>query len=117
LRSSPATRTKCRPCPPWAAPTPAGRCASCGPSAARLTNTSFFGPSKQETNMQWIHPDSLPEVAGSLERFVLNRHGEVDGFVMNGQTQTPILVHTPPHMEGELVGNMNAGDKHGSRGK
>src|SRR5437867_167710 len=66
--------------------------------------------------MHWIDPDSLPEVAGILERFVLNRHGEVDGFVMNGQTQTPILVHTPPHMEGELVGNMKAGDKLRVRG-
>jgi len=66
--------------------------------------------------MHWIDPDSLPEVAGILERFVLNPHGEVDGFVMNGQTQTPILVHTPPHMEGELVGNMKAGDKLRVRG-
>jgi hypothetical protein len=53
--------------------------------------------------MHWIDPDSLPEVAGTLERFVLNPHGEVDGFVVKGQEQTPILVHTPPHMEGELT--------------
>jgi hypothetical protein len=61
--------------------------------------------------MHRIDPDSLPEVAGTLERFVLNPHGEVDGFVMNSQTQTPILVHTPPHMEGELTGNVKTGDK------
>jgi hypothetical protein len=66
--------------------------------------------------MHWIDPDSLLEVAGTLERFVLNPHGEVDGFVMNGQTQTPILVHTPPHMEGELTGNVKAGDKVRVRG-
>jgi len=66
--------------------------------------------------MHWMDPDSLPEVAGILERFVLNPHGEVDGFVMNGQTQTPILVHTPPHLEGELTGNMKAGDKLRVRG-
>jgi hypothetical protein len=66
--------------------------------------------------MHWIDPDSLPEVAGTLERFVLNPHGEVDGFVMNGQTQTPILVHTPPHMEAELTCNAKAGDKLRVRG-
>ncbi len=66
--------------------------------------------------MHWIDPASLPEVAGTLERFVLNPHGEVDGFVMNGQTQTPILVHTPPHMEGELTRNTEAGDKLRVRG-
>jgi hypothetical protein len=66
--------------------------------------------------MHWIDPDSLPEVAGTLERFVLNPHGEVDGFVMDDQTQTPILVHTPPHMEGELTGNMKEGDKLRVRG-
>jgi hypothetical protein len=66
--------------------------------------------------MHWIDPDSLPEVAGTLERFVLNPHGEVDGFVMNGQTETPILVHTPPHMEGELTRNAKAGDKLRVRG-
>jgi len=66
--------------------------------------------------MHWIDPDSLPEVAGTLERFVLNPHGEVDGFVMNGQTQTPILVHTPPHMEGEITRIATAGDKIRVRG-
>jgi hypothetical protein len=66
--------------------------------------------------MHWIDPESLPEVAGTLERFVLNQHGEVDGFVMNGHAQTPILVHTPPHMEGELTRNAKAGDKLRVRG-
>ena len=66
--------------------------------------------------MHWIDPDSLPEVAGTLERFVLNPHGEVGGFVMNGQTRTPILVHTPPHMEAELTRNAKAGDKLRVRG-
>jgi hypothetical protein len=66
--------------------------------------------------MHWIDPDSLPEVAGTLERFVLNSHGEVDGFVMNGQTQTPILVHTPPHKEGEVTRNAKVGDKLRVRG-
>ncbi|RZN06348.1 hypothetical protein CWO91_29655 [Bradyrhizobium genosp. SA-3] len=65
--------------------------------------------------MHWIDPDSLPEVAGVLERFVLNPHGEVDGFVMK-DGHNAILVHTPPHMDGELTRHLNLGDTVGVRG-
>lgn len=59
--------------------------------------------------MHWIDPDSLPEVSGTVERFVLNPHGEVDGFVMTGKACC-VLVHTPPHMEAELTHSVKAGD-------
>jgi hypothetical protein len=65
--------------------------------------------------MQWIDPDSLPEVAGIFERFVLNPHGEVDGFVMKDK-QAAVLVHTPPHMEDQLTRHLSAGDKVRVRG-
>jgi len=65
--------------------------------------------------MHWIDPDCLPEVAGTIERFVLNPHGEVDGFVMMDK-QAAILVHTPPHMEGELTRHLTRGDKVRVRG-
>lgn len=52
--------------------------------------------------MHWIDPDSLPETAGTFERFVLNPHGEVDGFVLRDK-KTVVLVHTPPHMDKELT--------------
>lgn len=65
--------------------------------------------------MHWIDPESLPEVAGVFERFVLNPHGEVDGFVMKDK-QTAILVHTPPHMDGELTRHLSPGDKIRVRG-
>ena len=61
--------------------------------------------------MHWIDAESLPEVAGTVERFVVNPHGEVDGFVMTDERRTHILVHTPPHMEGELTRHVKAGDK------
>lgn len=64
---------------------------------------------RKDSNMHWIDPDSLPEVAGTLERFVLNHHGEVDGFVMKDE-QDAILVHTPPHMEGELTRHLKPGE-------
>lgn len=65
--------------------------------------------------MHWIDPDSLPEVAGIFERFVLNPHGEVDGFVMKDK-QATILVHTPPHMDAKLTRHISPGDQIRVRG-
>lgn len=59
--------------------------------------------------MHWIDPDSLPETAGTFERFVLNPRGEVDGFVMR-DTKTLVLAHTPPHMDKELTRYLKQGE-------
>ncbi|WGR93715.1 hypothetical protein MTX26_29210 [Bradyrhizobium sp. ISRA443] len=64
--------------------------------------------------MHWIDPDCLPEVKGTVERFVLNPHGEIDGF--NSETRPSVLVHTPPHMEAELTRHVKAGDVVSVRG-
>ena len=66
--------------------------------------------------MHWVDAESLPEVAGTVERFVVNPHGEVDGFVMSGEKQDNILVHTPPHMETEPIRHVKTGDRVGMRG-
>ncbi|OAF14254.1 hypothetical protein AYJ54_42595 [Bradyrhizobium centrolobii] len=66
--------------------------------------------------MHWIDPNSLPEFAGKFECFVLNPHGEVDGFVMTGDTSVSILVHTPPHMDDELTRHIAPGDSIRVRG-
>jgi hypothetical protein len=60
--------------------------------------------------MHWIDPDCLPEVQGTVERFLLNPHGEIDGFVMSNETRAAVLVHTPPHMESELIRHVKAGE-------
>ena len=61
--------------------------------------------------MHWIDPDSLPEQEGIIERFVLNPHGEIDGFVMlRGDNDTPMLVHTAPHMEADLMRHVKTGE-------
>lgn len=65
--------------------------------------------------MHWINPDSLPEVAGTFERFVLNPHGEIDGLVMKGK-DAAILVHTPPHLDSELSLHLAPGDSVRVRG-
>jgi hypothetical protein len=66
--------------------------------------------------MHWINPNHLPETKGTAERFLLNPHGEIDGFVMNGAMQAPVLVHTPPHMEAELTRHVKVGDAVSVRG-
>lgn len=53
--------------------------------------------------MHWIDPDGLPENAGTVERFIVNPHGEIDGLVMTDAQAAPVLVHTPPHM-GQAIG-------------
>ncbi|PSO14240.1 hypothetical protein [Bradyrhizobium sp. MOS003] len=65
--------------------------------------------------MHWIDPDSLPETAGTFERFVLNPHGEVDGFVIKDR-KSLVLVHTPPHMDKELTRHLKQGEKVRVRG-
>ncbi|MGJ5181536.1 hypothetical protein ACQR16_32790 [Bradyrhizobium oligotrophicum] len=65
--------------------------------------------------MHWIDPESLPVVKGAHERFVLNPHGEVDGFVMRAADED-VLVHTPPHMEAELTRHIKPGDVIGVHG-
>jgi hypothetical protein len=44
--------------------------------------------------MHTIDPDYLPELAGTVERFLINHHGELDGMLLRGGPQ----VHFPPHM-------------------
>jgi hypothetical protein len=29
--------------------------------------------------MDWIDHDFLPDIGGAVERFIVNRHGDVDG--------------------------------------
>jgi hypothetical protein len=66
--------------------------------------------------MHWIDPESLPELTGTVERFVLNPRGEVDGFAMKDRANNLNLVHTPPHMGDELTREVKAGANVAVRG-
>lgn len=44
--------------------------------------------------MHWLDPSALPIVRGRVAQFTLNRHGDVDGVLLDGDRQ----VHVPPHM-------------------
>ena len=44
--------------------------------------------------MHWIDPDHLPEVGCTVELFLMNKHGEADGFFMTYGRE----VHVPPNL-------------------
>jgi hypothetical protein len=48
--------------------------------------------------MHWIDPDCLPETQGTVEGFIMNWHGEIDGVLLGGARQTPFArVHATQH--------------------
>lgn len=61
--------------------------------------------------MHWIDPASLPETRGKVTRFLLNPHGELDGFVLGSRQ-----VHLPPHLSKELATHVAPGDRVRVRG-
>jgi len=48
--------------------------------------------------MHWIDPNYLPRVNGTVDRFLVNLHGEVDGLLLADGLE----VHVPPHLDAEL---------------
>ncbi|HLW90088.1 MAG TPA: hypothetical protein VKS78_02145 [Roseiarcus sp.] len=48
--------------------------------------------------MHWIDPDSLPEIVGAFERFILNPHGDPDGLILADGGE----VHFPPHLAADV---------------
>jgi hypothetical protein len=59
--------------------------------------------------MHWIDPRSLTPIRGTIEQFVMNRDGELDGLLLSTGTETQ-LVHFPPHMGGAVERTIKAGD-------
>jgi hypothetical protein len=57
--------------------------------------------------MHWLDPDYLPEVFGTLERFLINPHGDADGMILTDGTE----VHFPPHLSDEVCAAIRAGEK------
>lgn len=62
--------------------------------------------------MHWIDPDQLPETRGTVSRFLLNPHGEPDGFILGKDRQ----VHFPPHLASQVMRHVAVGDKVRVRG-
>lgn len=58
--------------------------------------------------MHWIDPEGLPETRGTVSRFLLNPHGEIDGIVLG--TRDMRLVHVPPHLSKRIERHVAVGD-------
>jgi len=56
--------------------------------------------------MHWIDPDSLPATTGIIDTLVYNTHGELDGFVLDGDR----LVHVPPHLAARAGRRLKVGE-------
>jgi hypothetical protein len=48
--------------------------------------------------MHWIDPNSVAEVSGRFERFLLNPHGDADGLLLSEGVE----IHFPPHLGREV---------------
>jgi hypothetical protein len=59
--------------------------------------------------MYWIDPDCLPETKGTVERFVVNRKGLIDGIVLDCGDRAK-LVHVPPHLGPEIESALRPGE-------
>lgn len=56
--------------------------------------------------MHWIDPSALPTVEGRVAQFTINRHGDVDGVLLDDDRQ----IHVPPHMGARLEKLVAIGD-------
>jgi len=62
--------------------------------------------------MHWIDPACLQETRGTVTHFLLNPHGEMDGFILGRDRQ----VHFPPHLSKWVAKHISVGDKVRVRG-
>jgi len=62
--------------------------------------------------MHWIDPDHLPEITGIVDQFLVNKHGEADGFLLTDGEE----VHVPPHLSARLLRDVVPGSQVKVRG-
>jgi hypothetical protein len=62
--------------------------------------------------MHWIDPDYLPEITGTVDQFLVNTHGEADGFLLTDGSE----VHVPPHLSSRLLRDLRPGSEVRIRG-
>jgi hypothetical protein len=62
--------------------------------------------------MHWIDPDHLPEITGTIDQFLVNKHGEADGFLLTDGGE----VHVPPHLSSRLLRDVRPGSQVKVRG-
>jgi Icc protein len=62
--------------------------------------------------MHWIDPDHLPEITGTVDQFLVDKHGEADGFLLTDGEE----VHVPPHLSAPLLRDVRPGSQVKVRG-
>jgi hypothetical protein len=62
--------------------------------------------------VHWIDPDHLPEITGTIDQFLVNKHGEADGFLLTDGGE----VHVPPHLSARLLREVRPGSEVRVRG-
>jgi len=60
--------------------------------------------------MHWIDHNFLPDICGTVDRFIVNRHGEVDGLVLMYEPDRFLFVHLPPHLGPDITSAVAQGD-------
>jgi hypothetical protein len=60
----------------------------------------------EEFEMHWIDPAHLPQSKGTVDRFLINPHGDADGMLLTSGKE----VHFPPHMSKLVVAAFKPGD-------
>jgi hypothetical protein len=55
--------------------------------------------------MHWIDPNYLPETMGTIDQFLINSDGEVDGLLLLDGTE----VNVAPHLSSALLGAVHLG--------
>jgi hypothetical protein len=56
--------------------------------------------------MHWLDPDYLPETSGTVDLFLINPHGDIDGMMLRDGTE----VHFPPHLSGAIARQVKIGE-------
>ncbi len=62
--------------------------------------------------MHWIDHKQLPAIEGTIERFLINSHGELDGLLLTDGTE----VHFPPHLSERVRRTFKPGSSVAVRG-
>jgi hypothetical protein len=62
--------------------------------------------------MHWIDPEYLPEITGTVDQLLVNKHGEADGFLLTDGGE----VHVPPHLSSRLLREVRPGSEVKVRG-
>jgi hypothetical protein len=78
--------------------------------AAKRPSKSTGTSKVEEISMHWIDHDFLPDIGGTVERFIINHHGEIDGLVLEYELDRFVLVHLPPHLGPEITSAIKPGD-------